>query len=224
MKKHSKENKKQNEQRRLQNQLINQNKSSLSHLVNGATKIIATPSSKPIENTQFESHVGGQPYFEKIEEWDYGLWPKTKKGKKLDFVLQIFNDGNIAMPQNIKLVQFFLDMDNLPTETSDDGWEIIVYEELNPENFVFIENPKGLNGVRYREFEFKPTSLYGNEIDSRLGGSPHWLQFGTNEFDEYYLLLQIDSFDIGVTWHDCGVAYIFYEPKSKKIGFRLESC
>lgn len=214
MKKYSKENKKRHEQRRLQNQLI----SSQKPLVNGATKIIVKPGSDSIENTQFKSHVGGQPYFEIGNE----LWPKTRENKKLDFILQIFNDGNIAMPQNIKLVQFFLDMKHLPTETEDDGWYIKIYEELDTENFIFVKKPEGHDNSEYYELEFEPTSLSGKDIDSKLGGYPYWLQFGTNEFDEYLLLLQIDSSDIHVSWYDCGVAYIFYNPKSKKTGFRLE--
>ena len=122
-------------------------------LIKDATKIILKKQSEIPENSHLKSHFGGQPYFEKGEEW-----PKDRGGYEwnLEFIFQIYNDGNIALPENIKLIQFYCDVgDSLPFSTKDTEWVVKIYESLNPENAVIIEKPGELNTVQYCEIEFE---------------------------------------------------------------------
>jgi len=73
----------------------------------------------------------------------------------LEFVFQIYNDGNIRLPENIKLLQFFYDFDEPTSCTEDGGWFIKIYETINPENYLFIKKPRKHKTVKYCEIEFK---------------------------------------------------------------------
>ena len=133
------------------------------------------------EGTELQSHFGGQPYFEKGEQW-----PKAKNGNNLVFVFQVFNDGNMGLPENIKLIQFYYDFDDLtPWFTEDDGWLVKVYETLHKENYTFIKKPpeyftRYFNKpdekedniwIPYCEIEFKPIlSLPTDEFVDEYGG------------------------------------------------------
>ena len=121
-------------------------------LIKNATKIIVKKSSHIPTNTQFKSHFGGQPYFEEGEEF-----PKARDDFRnktpLEFVFQIYNENNI-LPENIKLVQFYYDLNGeLSFNTSDGGWYVKIYENLHPENVKLIEKPREHNTVNYCEIE-----------------------------------------------------------------------
>jgi len=112
-------------------------KSLLKPLIKKASKMTLKRIGKIPEGTELQSHFGGQPYFEKGENW-----PQAKNGNNLVFVFQAFNDGNMGLPENIKLVQFYYDFDDLtPWKTSDDGWLVKVYETLHKENMIIIKKP-----------------------------------------------------------------------------------
>ena len=120
-------------------------------LVRKATKIEVFKSSSPPEDTQMKSHFGGQPYFEIGEEW-----PKSKNGRYLDFVFQVFNNGENDIPANIKLVQFFYDWEEFPWSSGDDGWLVKIYENLNTAQSLKIEKPfESEFSTQYCEVSFK---------------------------------------------------------------------
>jgi uncharacterized protein YwqG len=119
-------------------------------LIKEATRIIVKKSSKMPENSHTKSHFGGQPYFEKGEKW-----PKAKNGNYLEFVFQIYNENNIVLPENIKLIQFYYDFDAFPWNTNDDGWLVKIYTNINKENVEIIEKPKEHDKVNYCEVEYE---------------------------------------------------------------------
>ena len=124
-------------------------------LIKEATKIIVKASSEMPKDSHVKSHFGGQPYFEKGEKW-----PETKDGNKLEFVFQIFNENNSVLPENIKLIQFYYDLngDELPFDTVDDGWFVKIYEDLHKENtekIEIIEKPRDHHTVNYCEIEYE---------------------------------------------------------------------
>lgn len=120
-------------------------------LIRQATKLEISAASRPPENSQMNSHFGGDPYFEKGEKW-----PVTKKGKNLDFIFQIFNKPELELPDNIKLIQFYYDWDESPWDTSDDGWLVKVYKKIEPEHTELIVRPSDLDNAKYCEIVFKP--------------------------------------------------------------------
>jgi uncharacterized protein YwqG len=124
-------------------------------LIKEATKINAKKCSAIPNDSHLKSHFGGQPYFEKGEEWPRAR-DDFRDNCELEFVFQIYNEGNIILPGNIKLVQFYYDLDGeLSFETDDGGWFVKTYENIHPENFLFIEKPKGHNNVNYCEVEYE---------------------------------------------------------------------
>lgn len=118
-------------------------------LIRTATKIEILPASRPPENTQLQSHFGGQPYFEKGEEWI-----KTDDGKPLEFIFQLFNNDEIELPKSIKLIQFFYDWDEFPWDTNDKGWRVKIYETLNIDKIQHIEKPAELDKSKFCEIKF----------------------------------------------------------------------
>jgi len=119
-------------------------------LIKEATLIITKKSSKIPKDTALTSHFGGQPYFEKGEKW-----PTSQDGNSLEFVFQIFNECNINLPDNIKLIQFYYDFEKCPWGTSDEGWLIKIYANIDKDNIVTIEKPKELSQVKYCEIKYE---------------------------------------------------------------------
>jgi len=119
-------------------------------LMRNAIKIEAFKSSVPPENSQLISHFGGDPYFEIGQQW-----PKTKSGKDLEFIFQVFNNQKNNLPENIKLVQFFYNWDEFPWDTEQDGWLVKIYENLNVEQINRKKNPNASGTVKYCEILFK---------------------------------------------------------------------
>ena len=119
-------------------------------LIKTATEIVVGKASRPSENSQMESHFGGQPYFEEGEEW-----ARSKTGAPMSFIFQIFNNNEIELPKNIKLVQFFYDWEEFPWDTIDDGWFVKIYENLNTEKLITIDRPQELERSKFCEIEFK---------------------------------------------------------------------
>src|SRR6476619_3024105 len=78
-------------------------------IIRKATKIEVQNAVSPPENSQLLSHFGGQPYFEEGDEWF-----KSKSCRPMDFIFQIFNNDEFALPKSIKLVQFFYDLEEFP--------------------------------------------------------------------------------------------------------------
>ncbi|MBC9795394.1 DUF1963 domain-containing protein [Sinomicrobium weinanense] len=121
-------------------------------LIRETTKIEVLPASRPPENSQLNSHFGGQPYFEKGEHW-----PTTKDGKALDFIFQVFNAPDLDLPKHIALIQFYYDWEVSPWDSIDDGWKVKIYPKVNPEHLKFIEKPETSYTSSYCGIAFKPT-------------------------------------------------------------------
>jgi uncharacterized protein YwqG len=233
-------------------------------LIKKATKIIVKNHSGMPKGSQLKSHFGGEPYFEKGEEW-----PKARdsfrNGTELEFVFFFFFEDNIILPQNIKLIQFYYDLNGeLSFDTGDGGWYVKIYENLNLENIKTIEKPGEHETVKYCEIKYESIKslpdwegidsycinaqklscvldedepwknyqeiaqkLVGEqEIWSQLNGYPHWIQGNENPSkDNFVLLFQLDSEEnAGLMWGDCGMIYVFYDNKNKKIEFVLQCC
>ncbi|MEL1241326.1 YwqG family protein [Flavobacterium flavipallidum] len=136
-------------------------------LIRQTTKLEIQPASRPPENSQFESHFGGQPYFEKGEQW-----PKSKNGKHLDFIFQVFNSPELELPKSIELVQFFYDWEDFPWDTSDNGWLVKTYKQVDKGKAEFVAKPEEIEKSKFCKIEFKPTQslpdwegidLFGND-------------------------------------------------------------
>lgn len=121
-------------------------------IIRPATNLEILPASRPPVNSQLISHFGGQPYFEKGE-----LWPKSKTGKNLEFIFQVFNSTDLQLPQDIELIQFYYDWDEFPWDTSDDGWLVKIYKKIDKQNIEFIDKPKELERSKYCEINFSLT-------------------------------------------------------------------
>jgi len=119
-------------------------------IIRTATKLEILPASRPPENSQLNSHFGGQPYFEKGE-----IWPTTKDGKNLEFIFQVFNSTDLQLPKNIDLIQFYYDWDEFPWDTSNDGWLVKIYKKTKRENLELIEDPNELKKSKYCNINFK---------------------------------------------------------------------
>jgi len=115
-------------------------------LIRPTTKLEILAASRPPNNSQLNSHFGGQAYFEKGEEW-----PRTKKGKPLNFIFQLFNSAELELPENIELIQFYYDWDEFPWDTENDGWLVKIYQKTQKENIEYIEKPKELGKSKYCE-------------------------------------------------------------------------
>jgi uncharacterized protein YwqG len=119
-------------------------------LIREATVIVVNDKSTPEGNTQLISHFGGTPYFEHGENW-----PTTLSGRDMEFIFQIVNNGNIHLPETIKLVQFFYDFEEYPSQTGDDGWLIKVYDKIDPEAMVEILSPAETDAPNFCTVQFK---------------------------------------------------------------------
>lgn len=117
------------------------------------TKIKVSSSSRPPENSQLNSHFGGQPYFEKGEKW-----PTTKRVKNLDFIFQIYNSPDLQLPKSIELIQFYYDWDEFPWDTQNEGWLLKVYNCTKKENLGFIKKPSELEKSKYCAISFETTN------------------------------------------------------------------
>src|SRR5690606_35034188 len=122
-------------------------------IIRTATKLEILPASRAPENSQLNSHFGGQPYFEKGE-----LWPTTtQKGKSLEFIFQIFNKSDVQLPESIELIQLYYDWDEFPWDSSSDGWLVKIYKKIDKKKIKLIQKPSGLERSKYCEIEFKST-------------------------------------------------------------------
>lgn len=119
-------------------------------LIRPTTKLEILSASKPPENSQLESHFGGHPYFETGEQW-----PKSKSGKHLNFIFQVFNSPKLELPKSIGLVQFFYDWEQFPWDTPDDGWLVKIYNQVDPQNVAFIAKPQELEVSNFCNIKFK---------------------------------------------------------------------
>jgi len=119
-------------------------------LIKDATKLVLKKTPIIPENSHLISQFGGQPYFEKDEQW-----PVAKNGNILDFVFQIFNEDGIKLPEHIKLIQFYYDFDENPWGTEDDGWLVKIYENIDKDNSIIIEIPEVHGIVNYCEIEYE---------------------------------------------------------------------
>ena len=120
-------------------------------LIKDATKLILKKrQEKAPKDTNQKSHFGGQPYFEKGEQW-----PVAKSGSKLEFVFQIFNEEWLTIPENIKLIQFYYDFEECPWDTKEDGWLVKVYENIDKSNCITIEKSEEHGKVHYCEIGYE---------------------------------------------------------------------
>jgi uncharacterized protein YwqG len=119
-------------------------------LIKEATKITLKKSSVIPLNSHLISQFNGQPYFEKEEKW-----PVAKNGNELDFVFQIFNKQGLELPKNIKLIQFYYDFEEDSYNEEDGGWFVKIYENINPDNFLFIKKPDEWRSKYYCEIEYE---------------------------------------------------------------------
>ncbi|UZR98091.1 YwqG family protein [Chondrinema litorale] len=121
-------------------------------LIKTTTKMEVQKASRPPENSQLDSHFGGQPYFEIGESW-----PTTDNGVPLQFIFQVFNKPDLELPKSIELIQFFYDFEESPWDSTDDGLKIKIYKKLNKDKINFIEQPEELPRNKYCEIKFIPT-------------------------------------------------------------------
>jgi uncharacterized protein YwqG len=126
----------------------------LKPLIKEATKITLNESKEIPGNSHLISQFCGQPYFEKGEKW-----PKARGSSRnnhdLEFIFQIYNDNNIVLPENVKLIQFYYDFKGEDSyDTKDGGWLVKIYECINPENYLFIKKPID-NIVNYCEIKYE---------------------------------------------------------------------
>ena len=59
------------------------------------------------------------------------------------------------MPKNIELLQFYYDWEEFPWDTSNDGWLVKIYENIDDENTILIDYPESLEKTEYCEIKFK---------------------------------------------------------------------
>ncbi|MDR0502057.1 MAG: DUF1963 domain-containing protein [Treponema sp.] len=153
----------------------------LKPIVKHATKLIIKRQETEPQDSYLRSHFRGQPYFEKGEKW-----PSLKEGDQFDFIFQIFNTGDINLPFNIKLLQFYYDYENSPisyrTYTDDyvclgykygNGWLVKAYEKLDIANSFTMDKPDWCCTDLYCEFECKaikslPCWKYSNECNETV--------------------------------------------------------
>lgn len=121
----------------------------LQPLVRKATKLIVENSFEIPENTQMRSHFGGQPYFQENEEW-----PISKSGKNYDFIFQIFNNGELGLADDIKLIQFYYNFDEFPWNTESDGWLVKIYDKIHEDKSKYIPCPNGIEKPIYCDIKF----------------------------------------------------------------------
>jgi uncharacterized protein YwqG len=110
---------------------------------------IEEPSNVP-ENSILTSHFGGDPYFETGEEW-----PRTRSGKRMEFIFQVFQHGGLELPENIELVQFYYDREKFPWVSNDDGYLVKVYEKLKLHQIKMIEKPIEFRQQNYCAINFR---------------------------------------------------------------------
>lgn len=113
-------------------------------LVRPATRIELSPPTPPPQDADLVSHFGGLPYCEAGERW-----PRRSNGKPLHFVFQIFNQANLEIPDAIRLIQFYYDLDALSFDTEDEGWQVRIYKTLRIDNRVCAEPPPLLDITPY---------------------------------------------------------------------------
>lgn len=118
-------------------------------LIRDATKMVVKKPVSPPENTQLKSHFGGQPYFEAGE-----AWPVSGNGTPMSFIFQVFNTGNINLPDEVGLIQFYYDFEVYPWDTEDDGWLVKMYPAVNKNKMISVERPLGLDTPKYCDIEF----------------------------------------------------------------------
>ena len=122
----------------------------LKPITKNATKIVVQPAAEPPANSQMRSHFGGQPYFETGE-----AWPLSRAGNPLQFVMQVFREDNMELPDHIKLVQFYYDFEADAFETNDDGWLVKIYGGLDHDRSVNLPKPEGVADAKYCEILFE---------------------------------------------------------------------
>jgi len=119
-------------------------------LLKKATRLKVDTCDTPPDNSQFQSHFGGQPYFEIGESW-----PVSKSGRPMQLVFQVFNEEGIALPDTIKLVQLYYDFESGAKTTFDDGWYVKIYGGLDMERTINLPRPEGLSEGTYCEIVFE---------------------------------------------------------------------
>jgi hypothetical protein len=142
----------------------------------------------------------GNPYFESDREW-----PVNKDtGKPLEFIFQIVNSEQTPLPLSFKVLQVFIDPENIPHSESDAGICIRTYKDYSTERLARITKP-------YRED--KPmTVLMNSQKSSSLPdnedrpGEIHEIGRQIQDidpesdyfdiFDDIYGELGVDEFDI----------------------------
>ena len=121
-------------------------------IIKNATKLEVLPPSRPLENSHLISHFGGHPYFQRGEQW-----PKSKSGRSLEFIFQVFNSEGLHLPENIELIQFYYDWEEFPWSTEIDGWLVKIYKSIEKGDVVIIDKPRELEKSKYCEIRFSPT-------------------------------------------------------------------
>lgn|GEM_PF-5844578 len=164
-------------------------------LIKEATKIIPQKTNEQPENSHLSSCFGGNPYIEEGQ-----VWPVNKNGTRLEFVVQIFNDGQINIPDHIKLIQLFYDFENWPTKSLDDGWKVKMYEKLNFEKAIKISPMTHHTNVKFAAISFEKINTLPNtphslnneiiEMSSRIDEDCPWEPYAavckklTNKIDD----------------------------------------
>jgi len=119
-------------------------------LAKDACKIILKKPKSEDEYSQLFSHFGGDPYFEKGEQW-----PGMEIGSPATFICQVFNEKNNNLPDDIELIQFFYDYDYGPSRSSQNGWYIKIYTNLLIHDLEYMSPPKGIRKTKFCPIVFK---------------------------------------------------------------------
>ncbi|RJS91789.1 DUF1963 domain-containing protein [Salinisphaera sp. Q1T1-3] len=120
-------------------------------LVRQATRLRVAAPKPPPEDAELKSHFGGLPYCEADE-----IWPQRSNGTPLHFVFQIFNRSDLEIPDSIRLIQFYYDLQGeLSFDTDDDGWHVRIYKTLSVANQVKAAPPEALDTVPYCDIQFE---------------------------------------------------------------------
>lgn len=104
-------------------------------LLKPAVAIVVGEAKQEPSNAQMLSHFGGKPYFEAGESWPYD------ESGTLDFVLQVYNDGRMGLPDDVLLIQFFYNFEESPWESDNDGWLIKTYPSPSAAKAVTVARP-----------------------------------------------------------------------------------
>jgi len=126
-------------------------------LVKTATLMVCGKEKNVDSKSHLKSCFGGNPYMEEGEEL-----PTYPDGGSIEFMFQVFNDGNNNLPENIKLLQLFCDISNWSGNNTDEVVKIKTYEKLDLKKAATKARPEEHEMAVHCEISFKPIKSLPN--------------------------------------------------------------